>query len=336
MSQYTLELPGLLGNKMLGFMAALGILRTLTRIWPDEDVKLSWKADPIPVPVLHTNSPKHKDALLEALGEAFEGSHKDWQFNLLIDDPKGPTGKNATEKEKSEYIREKNAGKFDFETFHKFSQEALTNTAKSEWLTALGSEISTKPDEAGNTLLRTMTGGSGQNFIGSLYGLAKHTTEENLEQSIFHPWTYQDGLSKRFYLKWDPMEDNQGAYKMANDPKGRYEQGANRLALEAIPLFTAIPTHTKTETVGFRLKKERGKRLEAYFCWPIWSEPMSLRVIKAITRLPEIVSFTPDYDKLKLRGVDMIYSAKRCSFNDKNPGSCVFSAGVPVSPAVND
>src|SRR2546425_10106736 len=42
-SRTELPLRGLDGSNPLGFLAALGALRTLTRAWPDRDVRLAWK-----------------------------------------------------------------------------------------------------------------------------------------------------------------------------------------------------------------------------------------------------------------------------------------------------
>src|SRR5680860_144512 len=37
-----IELPGLSGNNPLAFLAALGLLRTATRLWPDEAIRMAW------------------------------------------------------------------------------------------------------------------------------------------------------------------------------------------------------------------------------------------------------------------------------------------------------
>ncbi|HEX5271984.1 MAG TPA: hypothetical protein VFW33_15915, partial [Gemmataceae bacterium] len=103
------------------------------------------------------------------------------------------------------------------------------------------------------------------------------TTAGHLQRTLFRPWDYADGLANQS-LHWEPSEDRRHAYQW-NMPSGDPTRkrtggmlGANRLALEAWPLFPSFPAGDRLATRGFR----GNRAFDTYFTWPVWSCPLSL------------------------------------------------------------
>jgi hypothetical protein len=81
----------------------------------------------------------------------------------------------------------------------------------------------------------------------------------------------------------------------AKDKENRSTRGAVFLASQAIPLFPCFSVHGKLRTTGF-LRLDR----DDWFAWPIWSEPISLNMLRSLLAQPL------DHN-LKRRGVDAAY-----------------------------
>lgn len=86
--------------------------------------------------------------------------------------------------------------------------------------------------------------------------------------------------------------------------------GANRPAIEAIPLFTSLPEHDWLRTVGFTGNRSTNTR----WTWPLWSAEISLPVVRLLLLAPELQAETPDINdmmRLRARGVIAAYRTKR-------------------------
>jgi hypothetical protein len=89
-------------------------------------------------------------------------------------------------------------------------------------------------------------------------------------------------------LRWDPIDDRRYALRWKNpsaDPPTTM-RGANRLAIEALPLFPTAPNGDELATTCFRSRKG------TFFTWPIWEGELSLPVVqmllqRSISRLGE-------------------------------------------------
>jgi hypothetical protein len=55
-------------------------------------------------------------------------------------------------------------------------------------------------------------------------------------------------------------------------------RGANRLAMEALPMLPTMPTRVGLQTTAFRGKGRRG----TFFIWPIWSAPANCDVVRSL------------------------------------------------------
>ena len=142
-----------------------------------------------------------------------------------------------------------------------------------DWTSALASDFA--PPEAINQLQTTRR----DYFYGNIKSVISRTTPAHLRRAIFHPWDYSDALDNQS-LHLDPSEDRRHAHQW-NKPAGDPEQksrggaaGANRLALEAIPLFPSFPEADTLRTVGFTGNRSTNTR----WTWPIWNARLSLPV----------------------------------------------------------
>jgi hypothetical protein len=146
---------------------------------------------------------------------------------------------------------------------------------------AFGSE--TYCDEKGqfqDTAFRMVRSGdsAGQGFPDYACKLAKQCTMEDIEGALFGPWTFAKALSS---FRWDPCENREYALQSGNPSKEGFPTpvGVNRLALEALSLYTTMPGPRGLETVGF-IKASRGK--DAEFRWPIWDAPLTVDAIRSL------------------------------------------------------
>lgn len=91
-------------------------------------------------------------------------------------------------------------------------------------------------------------------------------------------------------LRLDPLDDKRYAL-LARDPSGDSSrqsggsvQGANRLAIEALPLFPTVAVGKQLHTTGFR-----GQRASDTYCtWPIWTCPATLDVVRNLLSLRDL------------------------------------------------
>jgi hypothetical protein len=77
------------------------------------------------------------------------------------------------------------------------------------------------------------------------------------------------------------------------------------LATESLPLFPCFCEASKLATRAFR-----SERRIREFCWPVWSSPISLAVLKSLLASAELIN--PDkLDTLLGRGVDGVFRSRK-------------------------
>ena len=64
----------------------------------------------------------------------------------------------------------------------------------------------------------------------------------------------------------------------------RTMRGANRLAVEALPLFPTVPGERHLHTTGFSQRRGEG----VLFSWPIWEGALSIEVVRSLLSLAEL------------------------------------------------
>ena len=112
--------------------------------------------------------------------------------------------------------------------------------------------------------------------LGFMLELAAGTDAEHLRRSLMAPWDYADG---RPSLRWDAADFRPHALR-AVDPSGdpiKTMRGANRLAIEALPLFPTAPQARRVRTTAFQ---EGNNGTEVW--WPIWTDALELGTVSSL------------------------------------------------------
>lgn len=285
-----LVLSGLDGSNPLAFLAAAGTLRTVTRAAPSAGWAMRWKTHAGHwSPVLLGGASLTEDDLVELLMPVLK---------TMDGDPALCFADDLT------------IGHEQFQGIARAAQRAATLADRhiADFVAAFGCDSLSVPrkDQIQDTALRTMSGAGHQHFLKSMRELVETTELSHLKESLFAPWRYSD---PRPSLRWDPLDDRRHALRWKN-PSGDAVQtmrGANRLAIEALPLLPTAPGEHKLHTTGF--SERRGE--DVYFTWPIWNVPLDVQVVRSLLSLAEIQEPRPDRDSLSARGVVEVYRCQR-------------------------
>ena len=189
------------------------------------------------------------------------------------------------------------------------SKSAFTDRHYADFVAAFGCDslsISEKNPKIQDTALRTMSGAGHQHFLASMRELVQNTCPDHLRSSLFAPWQYSDPKPN---LRWDPIDDRRYALRWKNpsDDPVKTMRGANRLAVEALPLFPTAPGVRQLHTTGFSQRRGEG----VLFSWPIWEGPLSIHIVRSLLSLTELQKPNPDRNGLLAMGVVEIYRSER-------------------------
>ena len=295
-----LVLTGLDGSNPLAFLAALGTLRTLSLAWPERKVKMHWAqhagawrpviaADSELTPdvcssVLQQNLCRMTGHLALTLGDNLNVSAEEFRKYAVKTTMAAHSSREAMERIAADFAAA-------------FACDALVN------------EQMTVQDNA----LRTMSGAGHQHFLAFMRDIISSTQVEHIEKALFRPWKYDDPITKQS-LRSDPSEDSRYALQW-RDPSGdptRKERGtmlgANRLAIEGIPMITSAPQGKTLRTVGFA---GRGAR-ETYWTWPIWCTPIPLDVCRSLLGCSLLAGVDRStIPALKCMGIQSVFRSQR-------------------------
>lgn len=259
-------LRGLDGSNPLAFLAALGTLRTLTLALPDETVKMSWEQSDGAWRLRVWCSLSHDTAAIVAkLGE---------ELATAINRPSFAVGDNLNlpAKEFRSHLCKA--------VEHAESLTTPRARVDADFLAAFGSEVIT--DDSGtmtDTALRTMSGAGHQHFLKFFREVVQRTDAGHLRRALFSPWDYADE-GRGLNLRWDPLDDRRYALRW-EDPSGdpvKTMRGANRLAIEALPLLPTMAVGNDLATTTFTGKGAR----DTYFTWPIWSAQLTEPIVRSL------------------------------------------------------
>jgi CRISPR-associated endonuclease/helicase Cas3 len=138
------------------------------------------------------------------------------------------------------------------------------------------------------------------------------TKDNHLERSLFQTWDYADGLANQS-LHWEPTEDRRHAYQWhmpSGDPTRKKRGGmlgANRLALEAWPLFPSFPAANRSATRGFK----GNRAYNTYFTWPLWTCPLTVDAVTSLLALEALQIEEPSHRDLRHYNVPFAFRAQR-------------------------
>lgn len=284
-----LSLPGLDGSNPLGFLAALGILHALTRCRSGTVITLAWQLVNGVWHPLVAGGGRNVKEFLDQLESALRASDSaPWAL-----DKKLPFEANRLREAASAAL------------------SAATHV-KRERIDVLASfGVESLQDDKGafrDTSLRMVRAGDndGQGLLAYATRIRGETTRDNLCEALCDTWRYED---ENCALRWDPSERRDHALRWG-DPgkeKTRSVRGANRLAIEAMPVLPTMPLGQRVKTTGFEFPDGRTESLT----WPIWRVPAGLDVVRSLLTLPDLQKKRPNALALRSRGVAAVYRCDR-------------------------
>lgn len=301
--QHELFLTGLDGANPLGFMAALGTLRTATRAFNSHPVTMRWEQHGGWRPVL--SSPADTpDALADAIHYCLTQSHK--CDTCAKDHP---------------HVSAFCVGDDLALLTEEFRKHAwcfrVADPEAAAFLAAFGSDAMTttnskKPPVIRDTAFRTMSGAGHQHFLKCARNICSACTRDQIKRDLFETWQYDDPVQNHT-LRLDPLDDARYALRWS-DPSGDPARqrrgsvyGANRLAIEALPLFACVPRRGTLRTVCFIESNTNG----VWFRWPVWTPLLSLDAVRSLLTLPKDLSNSTHARELRARGVAKCFESRR-------------------------
>jgi hypothetical protein len=288
---HEIELRGLDGGDLLGFLAALGTLRVLSL--REAAVRMAWSdAGESWLPVLLHPQISRGEELVETLTGLVCGEstiNEAWRIGDDLTLERGAFRDHLGE--------------------HAASAQ-LGRREVADFLAALGSDAyggGTKKEQMVDTEFRTMSGAGHQHFLGFMRELAVASDSGHIRRALLEPWDYADG---RPSMRWSWTDYRPHALR-AEDPSTdpiRTMRGANRLAVEALPLFPAMPTDKRVRTAAFQ---DRDGTTE--ITWPVWTCALDLRTAQSLIALEELQEAEPGKwaQVLTRRGVGQVFRARR-------------------------
>lgn len=298
-ARYECVCRGLNGSNPLGFLAAVGLFRHVARHL-DSSTRMSWSVvGGNWIPTLIGTHPTLSDEMQFA----------DWLIESLPVDPgqHGLTFLNELPDERLALIRPSEYSTAAWEA-------SLQDRDRADWLSCNGSDLC----EAGNN--NQLQTARRDYFPESAAAIMRTTKKEHLVRTLFEAWDYADPIQK-VSLHLEPREDRRHAYqwhKPVGDPTRVLRGGmigANRLAMEAWPLFQSISVRGELQTVGFRgTRPMRG----ITWTWPIWQVPLSLFELTPLLNLKELQAdpganpgSESSSEALRARGVSCAFRLRR-------------------------
>lgn len=293
-----LVLTGLDGSNPLAFLAALGALRALTLL-PATGVRMGWcRSLGAWRPLLVAGEDIDQEFILDRLCD---------QLDTMRDHPA--------------LARWDNLG-VPPDEFRAYALDAVraATTADRIWAdyaAAFGCEAITTRDSkkasvVEDTAFRTMSGAGWQHFLGFMRNIVAGTEREHLRKALFAEWRHDDPVTNSS-LRWDPADDIRHALQWRNpsgDPARKNSGtvlGANRLAIEGLPMFPTAPQGSRLKTTGFTGSGRRG----TFWTWPIWDVAIELDPCRSLLALDELQAEAPDPAQLRTRGVVAVYRSQR-------------------------
>lgn len=289
---HEIMLNGIDGGNLLGFLAAIGTLRVVSEDDPQGEWRLGWQENGgIWSPVLSSDESLTQGNFVKTLVIALEAIGSNPAFEI---------GRNLT------------FSPDEFQVFSKGAQAAATMRDRrfADFIAAFGSEsLINREGKIQDTALRTMSGAGHQHFIGFMNDLVEKTEVEHLRTALFETWQYSDD---RPSLRWDPSDDRRYALRWGNPGNTskspiRTVRGANRLAVEALPLLPTAPNGKQLHTTGFTQQPGVG----VLFSWPIWEVQLRRDVVRSLLSLPELQATRPDREQLRALRVVEVYRCQR-------------------------
>lgn len=294
-----LLLGGLSADNPLSYLAALGVLRTVTLATPESRFEMNWEfVNGHWRPHLFSSKEIDRTTLIDLLNTQLKASadlgafHLGDDLTIKIEDFREALARSQTSASPKD--------RRDIDFLAAFGSDAVE------------SQSNGKPTgQIADTDFRTMSGAGHQHFLVTIRTFIKDTLFDHLDKAVFETWTYDDPL-KSHSMRWDPIDDNRYALRWGNPAKDPTKNksgsvwGGNRLAIEALPLFPIQPSHHELKTTGFS-KRNRITALS----WPVWSPLIGLSEVRSLLTHPLLQQEQPDRIKLSALGVAEVFRSQR-------------------------
>lgn len=279
------DLIGLDGANPLGFLAAIGTLRTASAQWEKAVPKMGWHkafGGWRPYLELEMDHAISDEELVEGLDSELSKMREHPAFAISDDLALSP------------------------DEFRAWLLMAYTEEDRTfaDFLAAFGSEALSEKGQIADTALRNVGAGH-QRFIKSMRQLAEDTEKSDVQRALFASWRYEDGKPS---MRWDPNDDRRYAlrWKEPSTDIIRTVRGANRLAIEALPLLPTMVVGNRLETTGFTEKSRKH-----FWTWPIWEPAVSIDIVRSILALDDLQLEKPNRWTLGPRGIVDVFRCQR-------------------------
>ncbi|MCL4506660.1 MAG: hypothetical protein M1140_11640 [Chloroflexi bacterium] len=300
-----LVLTGPEGANPLGFLCALGVLRTLDNAWPAAGVRMAWRQNGAhwqPVLSAFTDLGDN-DVIVNALYTHLKinSAHPSKQWDDTCNIP-------------SDIYRA-----YALDCVKRLDQTG--NRDESDWVAAIACEL--VHDDKGyvdDTAFRTMSGQGHQHFLKQMRLLTDVLEPKHVHEALFE-WHYQD---EKLNLRFDPAEDRRHALRWKSPDKDPVKTvwGANCLAVQALPLYPVFPVSRYLETTGFTGQH----RDDTFWTWPIWSGFLSVDAVRSTLAMDELQKEKLEKRRLFVLGIQEVYRSQRIMAGKYR----AFSAAYPV------
>lgn len=290
----SIPLPGLRAETLLGFLAALGTLRLITKRHPTARLFWSqigggWSAS-LDLPQSNlSDATAVAGALFQEL-EQMKSNHPILNWERFVSKAFNP----EREFIESSVIRVLKGSTQDEAFIPLFTTQIPTQAEAPEHFDC--------PFRAARR----------DYFPDNLRSVIANTDLHHLIRTIAVPWDYGDAMANQS-LRLDHGDDRRHAYQWhapTADParqKTGCMLGANRLAMEAFPLFPSIPSSSGNTAIAFTCQS----KTRTWISWPVWEAPCSLPVISSLLNHAALQKPEPDLAALRPLGILALYRSRR-------------------------
>lgn len=285
-------LCGLDGGNPLGFLAALGVLRILSIGYTEKAIRMAWCVrNGVWCPTVNVCG--SEEAFVEQLVAKLSTSDASpWSINKRLP---------------FEADRLRSAICIALQVSRMDERQTL------DMLAAFGSEAFENAEGVfADTALRMVRAGdsAGQGLLAYGKRIREETSRQDLHEALFAIWRHQDSNCA---VRWDPVENRSYALRWTDPSKERTGsvRGANRLALEGMPVLPVIPIGTRVRTTGFTEFQKRSESLT----WPLWSAYATLDVVRSLVTLAELQNERPSVHQLGELGIAAVFRSSRIMMN---------------------
>jgi hypothetical protein len=306
----------------LGFLCALGTLRVASLVWPDRDIRMGWDRRSTGWrPILSMATAVSEAELVEGIYRYCRYGPDGGESDL-----DGPPPGAA---EAFPYLAiDRNTSKIEPDEFrtHALDQRPQASAEQRvflDYLAAYGSDAVIDEGVIQDTALRTMSGSGWQHFLETMLNLTEDLELRHIEEALLAPWRYRDPL-KNLSMRWDPSDLKQYALQATNPSDDRNRRsgsvhGANRLAVEALPLLPTMPVlrglSPELATTGFEIAVS-----QPHWTWPVWGPAVSVSVVASLLAHPHLQRAVTDRERgraareeLRRMGVRELFRSRRIS-----------------------